>query len=111
MWHMIQRLPGYMPQPFIDAAMELNKVELGVTTTSPRWQRCVAKAESAFGFVSAALYVDKTFPPESKSRVRRLHLSHGSQYHQLSKVAFLNFFFKPWSVLGYTVFISYIAIH
>ena len=70
MWHMIQRLPGYMPQPFIDAAMELNIVELGVLTTSPRWQRCVGKAESAFGFVSAALYVDKTFPPESKSQVK-----------------------------------------
>ena len=76
-----------MPQPFIDAAMELNKVELGVTTTSPRWQRCVVKAESAFGFVSAALYVDKTFPPESKSRVRHLHLTYGSQYLQFSNVA------------------------
>lgn len=72
MWHMIQHLPGYLPQSFVDAAMDLNKVELGVSTTSPRWQRCVTKAESAFGFVSASLYVDKTFPPENKVQVRCL---------------------------------------
>ncbi|XP_070174837.1 endothelin-converting enzyme homolog isoform X2 [Littorina saxatilis] len=72
MWHVIQRLPGYMPQRFVDAAMGLNKVELGVSTTSPRWQRCVSKAEAAFGFASSALYVDKTFPPESKAQALKI---------------------------------------
>ena len=68
-WHVVQRLPGYLPETFVDAAMVLNQAELGVSTTSPRWIRCISKTESAFGFVTSALFVDKTFPPESKKKV------------------------------------------
>nr|KAG5706515.1 hypothetical protein BaRGS_028686 [Batillaria attramentaria] len=67
-WHMLQLIPGYLPQAFVDFAMELDQVELGITAIAPRWQRCVSKAESAFGFASSALYVEETFPPESKNQ-------------------------------------------
>ncbi|KAL8586238.1 hypothetical protein ACOMHN_021503 [Nucella lapillus] len=72
MWHMVQLLIGYLPQAFVDAVMVLEKVERGVTSLSPRWLRCMSKAEAAFGFVSSALYVDKTFPPESKTQALRI---------------------------------------
>lgn len=65
-WHMLQQVTGYLPQAFVDYAMVLNEAELGITAVGPRWQRCVSKAESAFGFASSALYVQETFPPESK---------------------------------------------
>lgn len=71
-WHMVQYIPGYLPQAFVDAAMMLNKVELGTSELSPRWQRCIAKVESAFGFVSAALYVEKAFPPASKAQALKI---------------------------------------
>lgn len=71
-WHMVQRIPGYLPQAFVDAAMLLNKAELGITEVSPRWQRCVGKAADAFGFSSAALYVDKMFPPDSRDQALKI---------------------------------------
>ena len=91
-WHLLQRIPGYLPESFVNAAMALNKVELGVSTTFPRWQRCLSKAQSAFGFTSAALYVDKTFPPESKAKVR------GS--FEKGKVFLFFFFFPLWGEVG-----------
>ena len=69
MWHMLQRLPGYLPSRFSDAAMSLNMVELGVRTKAPRWQRCIAKASSAFGFAASALYIENAFQPERKKQV------------------------------------------
>ncbi|XP_076443378.1 endothelin-converting enzyme 2-like isoform X2 [Babylonia areolata] len=72
MWHMIQRITGFLPQAFVDAVMVLNKVERGTTGVAPRWERCVAKAQAAFGSACSALYVDKTFPPESKAQAMKI---------------------------------------
>jgi predicted metalloendopeptidase len=91
-WHLIQRLPGYLPEAFVDAVMVLNKAELGVTTISQRWDRCISKAQSAFGFVTAALYVDKTFPPESKALVSKP--STLARMHNFVYYFFFYFFFE-----------------
>lgn len=68
-FHLVQAIPGYLPQSFADAAMAINKVEFGISDLPPRWKRCISKAESAFGFAVSALYVEEHFPPESKAQV------------------------------------------
>ncbi|XP_025077119.1 endothelin-converting enzyme 1-like [Pomacea canaliculata] len=67
-FHLVQAIPGYLPQSFADAAMAINKVEFGISDLPPRWKRCISKAESAFGFAVSALYVEEHFPPESKAQ-------------------------------------------
>lgn len=68
-WNAINAQVGYFPSKFIEASFLLSKVESGIASVDPRWQRCVSKVNSAFGYASSALYVLNHFAKESRSKV------------------------------------------
>lgn len=68
-WNAINAQVGYFPSKFIEASFLLSKVESGIASVDPRWQRCVSKVNSAFGYASSALYVLDHFAKESRSKV------------------------------------------
>ncbi|XP_052789868.1 endothelin-converting enzyme homolog isoform X2 [Mya arenaria] len=71
-WHAVESLMGYLPKPFQDASLKLEKVENGVKELPPRWKRCLTKVTSALGFATGALYVQKHFKSSSKQDVQEL---------------------------------------
>lgn len=68
-WSAVNAQVGYFPSKFIEASFLLSKVESGIAAVDPRWQRCVSKVNSAFGYASSALYVQRHFAKESRSKV------------------------------------------
>ncbi|XP_064595998.1 endothelin-converting enzyme 1-like isoform X2 [Liolophura sinensis] len=70
-WSLMQAVPGYLPSDFSKAALELDRVESGVTELGPKWWRCVSKADSAFGFATGGLYVEdpSRFHPDTKKKI------------------------------------------
>ncbi|KAK3094385.1 hypothetical protein FSP39_001059 [Pinctada imbricata] len=71
-WNLVNNLVGYMSSKFIDAALILSKEETGVSEVDPRWRRCMSKVNSAFGFVTSTLYVEKQFSDSSRTEVSNI---------------------------------------
>ena len=70
----MEPLTGYLPQEFLDAALELDKVESGVKEYPARWRRCISKVESVLGFALGALYIQENFAESSKTEVNSSYL-------------------------------------
>ncbi|KAL5020572.1 hypothetical protein ScPMuIL_003464 [Solemya velum] len=68
-WNVVINVIGYMPKAFIDAAMNLQKLQFGISELDPRWERCVSKVSRVLMFAVGALYVDEAFPGKSKKEV------------------------------------------
>ena len=61
-------LAGDLNQEMRDIAFEYNSVLTGVDTAPPRWQTCLAKAVSAWGFAAAHEYVLQNFDEGAKDQ-------------------------------------------
>jgi predicted metalloendopeptidase len=64
---------GYLSAPFVeeDFAFELRTLR-GVPEIQPRWKRAVSLVDRLLGFDLGKVYVERTFPPESKAHAERM---------------------------------------
>ena len=65
-WHVVVTLLPYMPLAYRLPLLELESVLSGVLPSDDVWQQCVSDTESAFGFVTGALFVDENFSKADK---------------------------------------------
>ena len=56
--------------PFQQALAQLNMALYGVQGDLPRWERCTDYTDSALGFATGAIYVDRYFPESDRHQVK-----------------------------------------
>ena len=72
-WDLIQSTVSRLSDEVSAANFEFyGKVLEGKTEQKPRWQRCLAQVESAFGQAIGKMYVERYFPESSKKRMENL---------------------------------------
>ena len=68
-WHMVSKLAGYLPKPFVDEDFAFfHKTLSGTQELLPRWKRAMAFTESALGEALGKLYCERFFDAECKQR-------------------------------------------
>jgi predicted metalloendopeptidase len=73
MFHAVERAANYLPKAFVDERFNFRGKALnGIPELRPRWQRGVDFTNGALGEVVGKLYVDRYFPPETKSKVQAM---------------------------------------
>ncbi|MCF0193336.1 MAG: M13 family metallopeptidase, partial [Prevotella sp.] len=72
-WDLVQGTKSYLSDEVSLANFEFfGKVLQGTKEQKPRWQRCLAQVENAFGEQIGKMYVEKYFPESSKKRMEKL---------------------------------------
>ena len=71
-WMVVQSKLVHASTPFQQALLELERKLLGVEGDEQRWQKCTEFSESALGFATGALYVDRFFSESDKHQVIKL---------------------------------------
>lgn len=66
-WQVIDGYGGYLSKAYRDAIFDFSKTLSGVTQQKPRWKTCAGKADSALGFATGKIFVDKKFKGDSKT--------------------------------------------
>jgi putative endopeptidase len=74
-WRLIDAFAPYLSKPFVDENFRMQSAVSGTKKLLPRWQRVVSAEDDALGFAVGKLYVEKEFPPSSKTEV--LGILHG----------------------------------
>ena len=68
-WQVIHRSAPYLTKAMVDENFDFFAHTLnGAEQQRPRWRRCVAAADRDLGEALGQAYVDRAFPPESKTR-------------------------------------------
>lgn len=70
MWQMLQPFLTYVSAPFENLYREFQEIFSGTPDLPPRWQRCVSRTDSAFGFATGAMFVETILPQNIKEAVR-----------------------------------------
>ncbi|SDO55997.1 putative endopeptidase [Nakamurella panacisegetis] len=72
-WRAVRAAATLLPEAFVDENFAFyGRTLSGTPELRPRWKRGIGLVESAVGEALGALYVARTFPPESKARMDRL---------------------------------------
>ena len=72
-WQLLHATAPYLNKAFVEENFAFyGKTLTGATEDRPRWKKVLAATDSAVGEALGHLYVDKNFPPESKSRALAL---------------------------------------
>jgi putative endopeptidase len=72
-WHVVRAAAPYLSSPFVKEDFRFNREYLnGAKEMEPRWKRCVQATDRALGDALGQLYVEKTFGPEGKARMRQM---------------------------------------
>jgi putative endopeptidase len=66
-WQLVDAFAPYLPQPFVDEDFKMRSLLSGAKQLQPRWQRVIDAEDEALGFAVGKLYVEKEFPPSSKT--------------------------------------------
>ncbi|XP_071826539.1 endothelin-converting enzyme 1-like isoform X2 [Apostichopus japonicus] len=66
MWQMLQPFLTYVSAPFENLYREFQEIFSGTPDLPPRWQRCVSRTDSAFGFATGAMFVETILPQNIK---------------------------------------------
>jgi len=69
-WTCVKSMLSYASTPFQQAVTQLRAALFGVDGESQRWQKCVELTDSALGFATGALYVDRYFSDADQLRVK-----------------------------------------
>ena len=70
-WHTVREAAPYLGQAFVDEDFAFNRQFLqGAKELEPRWKRCVQATDRGLGEALGQLYVDRTFGPEGKARMK-----------------------------------------
>lgn len=68
-WTTVKSMLPFASTPFQQALAQLNMALYGVQGDLPRWERCTDYTDSALGFATGALYVDRYFPESDRHQV------------------------------------------
>ncbi len=72
-WHVVRAAAPYLSSPFVKEDFRFNREYLnGAKEMEPRWKRCVQATDRALGDALGQLYVEKTFGPGGKGRMRQM---------------------------------------
>lgn len=72
-WHVLDATAQALPDKFVKEDFHFYQNYLsGTKEIQPRWKRCVSSTDRAVGFALGQVYVEKTFPPQSKARMQEL---------------------------------------
>jgi endothelin-converting enzyme/putative endopeptidase len=72
-WHVVRAAAPYLASAFVQEDFRFNRQYLqGAKELEPRWKRCVEATDEALGDDLGRLYVEKTFGPEGKARMRKM---------------------------------------
>lgn len=69
-WRLIEASAPYLSNAYVNESFVLQKTLTGTQTLLPRWRRVVDMENQALGFAVGKLYVEKMFPPSSKSAIQ-----------------------------------------
>jgi putative endopeptidase len=65
-------MADYLPNSFVNASFEFNKVFSGASEQKPRWKRVLVEEESVMGELLGQLYVKEYFNDKAKKRYSNL---------------------------------------
>jgi putative endopeptidase len=72
-FHTIEQAAAFLPKAFVDERFDFyGKTLSGTPEQRPRWQRGVDYTSAALGEVVGRLYVERYFPPETKTKVQSM---------------------------------------
>jgi putative endopeptidase len=72
-WQLINSTASQLSSKFVDENFHFKGTVLsGTPVNRPRWKRVVAASNEAIGELVGQAYVEKTFPPEAKQRVKTM---------------------------------------
>ncbi len=72
-WHVVHEAAPFLSSAFVNENFEFfSKTLTGAKELRPRWKRCVDATDDALGEALGQLYVEKTFGPEGKTRVKEM---------------------------------------
>ena len=72
-WHTVREAAPYLGRAFVDEDFAFNRQFLqGAKELEPRWKRCVQATDRGLGEALGQLYVEKTFGPEGKARMKAM---------------------------------------
>ena len=61
---------AWLSAPFVQEDFAFRSRFSGAKALLPRWKRCLREADGELGEALGEAYVDKTFPPEARTRAR-----------------------------------------
>ena len=68
-WHLLKDRSAILSSPFVKADFDFYRAFLrGVKEQPPRWKRCVAGVDRDLGEALGQVFVERTFPPETKAK-------------------------------------------
>jgi len=68
-WHLINRSAPFLSSPFVNENFQFYSATLmGTKELRPRWKRVVRVIDAFLGEAMGQLYVERAFPPQSKTR-------------------------------------------
>ncbi len=72
-WHLVDNAAPYLSSTFVTADFEFNGTTLGGRKEQhPRWKRALGRINAYIGEGMGQLFVERTFPPESKRKAMEL---------------------------------------
>jgi endothelin-converting enzyme/putative endopeptidase len=72
-WHVVREAAPYLGDAFVHEDFRFNRQYLqGAQELEPRWKRCVQATDRALGDDLGRLYVEKTFGPDGKARMKKM---------------------------------------
>jgi len=70
-WHVVDAAAPYLGSALVQEDFQFNRAFLqGAKEIEPRWKRCVQATDRALGDALGQLYVEKTFGPDGKARMK-----------------------------------------
>lgn len=67
-FNLVSDMADYLPNSFVNASFEFNKVFSGASEQKPRWKRVLAEEEDVMGELLGQLYVKEYFSNNAKKR-------------------------------------------
>ena len=72
-WNLINNFSPFLSEAFVDQDFEFyGKTLRGTEELQPRWKRVVARTSSSLGEALGQVYVERAFPPQTKSRADKM---------------------------------------
>ena len=90
-WHLIIRAAPFLNKALVDERFDFfYRTLAGQEQNEPRWRRCVHNADRDLGEALGQAYVDRAFPPESKSRtIEMVHAIERAMHDDIESVSWM----------------------
>jgi putative endopeptidase len=71
-FHVADQASNYLSKRFVDSRFEYAKTLTGAKELRPRWRRGITEVDGRLGELLGKTYVERYFPPESKTKMEEL---------------------------------------